>query len=195
MMKVLILSTSPRRGLTLRFCRYLMGVVRDRHPSSSVSMMDFCDFDISMASQDEFPNPTSDFQGRLLSEWKSASLIVLCSPEYNWTASAATFVLLERLGSRSFREFFENKVFALVGVSSGRGGRQPALDMSRVLSKIIGFLSASSIVSPKILEVHDAGINLDEHAESQGHAAFENAVSAFAAYSLAAAERWNLQAK
>lgn len=190
-MKVLILSTSPRKGLTLRFCQYLRTVIESQHPGSIVSLMDFCSFDVSISSQDEFPQPASDFQMQLLAEWKSASLIIICSPEYNWTASAASFVLLERMGTRSFRELFENKVFALAGVSSGRGGRQPALDLSRVLSKIIGFLSASSIVSPKILEVHDAAINLDEQANSQGHAAFEQAVGSFASYSMATAERWN----
>jgi hypothetical protein len=62
--------------------------------------------------------------------------------------------------------------------------------MGRVLSKIIGFLGTESVVSPKILEVHEVGINLDENGQSAGNPAFENSVSSFVMYSMKMAKRW-----
>jgi chromate reductase len=189
-MKVLVLSTSPRAGLTLRFSQYLVRLLTETHPDLKVSLIDFREFDLRPSGKGNFPDQDSPFQQNLLKQWAEARLIVFCSPEYNWTASAETFVLMERLGSRQFRNYFENKVFAVAGVSSGRGGRQPALDISRVLSKIIGFIPVESIVSSKILEVHDTGMNLDEHSLSRGNPVFEQAAGEFADYSIRLADRW-----
>lgn len=191
-MKILILSTSPRTGsLTLRASTYLKKVIESVDEGNSVKLMDFARFDIAPLGKGSFPsNPPGEFEAALLENWKEAHLIIFCSPEYNWTASAETFILLERLGSRNFREYFENKVFTVAGISSGRGGRQPALDISRVLSKIIGFLGTESIVSSKFLEIHEAGMNLDEQVNSSGIAAFEESVLQFVKYSLRLARRW-----
>ena len=191
-MNILILSTSPRHGsLTFRFCTYLKQEIQKQFPESHSGLINFAEFDISPFGKGSFPsNPISPFQEKLIGLWESADLIFFCSPEYNWTASAETFILLERLGGRAHINFFQNKVFALAGVSSGRGGRQPALDMGRVLSKIIGFLGTESVVSPKILEVHEVGGNLDENGQSAGHPAFEGSVSSFVEYSLKMAKRW-----
>ena len=191
-MNILILSTSPRHGsLTFRFCTYLKQEIQKQFPESHSELINFAEFDISPFGKGSFPsNPISPFQEKLIGLWESADLIFFCSPEYNWTASAETFILLERLGGRAHINFFQNKVFALAGVSSGRGGRQPALDMGRVLSKIIGFLGTESVVSPKILEVHEVGGNLDENGQSAGHLAFEGSVSSFVEYSLKMAKRW-----
>jgi chromate reductase len=191
-MNILILSTSPRHGsLTFRFSTYLKQEIQKQFPESQPGLINFAEFDISPFGKGSFPsNPISPFQEKLIGLWESADLIFFCSPEYNWTASAETFILLERLGGRAYINFFQNKVFALAGVSSGRGGRQPALDMGRVLSKIIGFLGTESVVSPKILEVHEVGGNLDENGKSAGHPSFEGSVSSFVEYSLKMAKRW-----
>ena len=190
-MNILLISASPRAGLTLRFSLFLAAYLTEKYPKASVHRMDFTGFDISPLGKGLFPaEPVTPFQQELLENWKKADLIIFCSPEYNWTASAETFILMERLGSRAFRSFFEDKVFALAGVSSGRGGRQPALDIGRVLSKIIGFMDVHSIVSSKILEVHDAGMNLNENALSLGNPVFETAVQAFSEYSIQLTSRW-----
>ena len=191
-MNILIVSTSPRKGsLTLRFSNYLSGEIKKQLPAADCRLIDFAGFDISPLGKGSFPSETaSPFQQDLLLSWEKAGLIIICSPEYNWTASAETFILLERLGNGQFRHFFDNKVFAAAGVSSGRGGRQPALDISRVVSKIIGFLGTSSIVSSKILEVHEAGSNLSEEAASCGNKAFEDSTAAFVRYTASIANRW-----
>ena len=190
-MNILLISASPRAGLTLRFSLFLAAYLTEKYPKASVHRMDFTGFDVVPLGKGLFPSePVSPFQQELLENWKKADLIIFCSPEYNWTASAETIILMERLGSRAFRSFFEDKVFALAGVSSGRGGRQPALDIGRVLSKIIGFMDVHSIVSSKILEVHDAGMNLNENALSLGNPVFETAVQAFSEYSIQLTSRW-----
>jgi chromate reductase len=191
-MNILILSTSPRSGsLTFRASTYLKEAVKSVDPEEEVHLIDFAHFDISPFGKGSFPaEPPREFQTELLQHWKNAGMIIFCSPEYNWTASAETFILLERMGNRNFRDFFDNKVFAVVGVSSGRGGRQPALDISRVLSKIIGFLGTESIVLPKFLEIHEVGVNLDENAHSTGNGLFEESVQNFIRYSLKMAKRW-----
>jgi chromate reductase len=193
-MNILILSTSPRQGsLTFRFCTYLKQEIQKQFPESQPGLINFAEFDINPFGKGSFPsNPISPFQEKLIGLWESADLIFFCSPEYNWTASAETFILLERLGSKTYIDFFQNKVFALAGVSSGRGGRQPALDMGRVLSKIIGFLGTESVVSPKFLEVHEVGGNLDENGQSAGNPAFESSVLSFVAYSMKLARRWKI---
>ena len=191
-MKILILSTSPRTGsYTLRASTYLKSVLATELPGADITLLDFAGFDISPLGKGGFPSdPTTAFQSELLESWQSASLIIFCSPEYNWTASAETFILLERMGSRTYRDFFDNKVFAVAGVSSGRGGRQPALDISRVLSKIIGFLGTESVVSSKILEIHEVGHNLNEQAQSTGSAVFEDGMRNFVRYNLRLTRRW-----
>jgi len=191
-MNILIISTSPRQSsLTFRFSTFLGKEIQKQFPESRTDLIDFAEFDISPFGKGSFPsNPISPFQANLMQKLETADLIFFCSPEYNWTASAETFILLERLGGKTYIDFFHNKVFALAGISSGRGGRQPALDMGRVLSKIIGFLGAESVVSPKILEVHEVGTNLNENGQSAGNPAFENSVSSFVVYSMKMAKRW-----
>jgi chromate reductase len=162
-----------------------------RSETSQVVVVDFDDFDIPPIGKGDFRmGSLTKFQQKLISEWEQADLIFLCSPEYNWTANAELFILFDRLGSSDFRYLFRDKVMASVGVSSGRGGRQPALDINKVLSKVISFQNEVAIISPKILEVHEASKNLNEEAEFIGLPAFEAAVRNFVDYSLLLNQRW-----
>lgn len=191
-MNILIVSASPRQNsLTFRFSKYFQKVLQARQETKRVTIVDFDAFDIPTIGKGNFKrNALSPFQEKLINEWEQADLIFLCSPEYNWTANAELLILFDRIGSQDFKHLFHDKVIASVGVSSGRGGRQPALDINKVLSKVISFLDVFSIISPKILEVHEASKNLNEEAEFIGHAAFEAAVHNFADYSLLLNQRW-----
>lgn len=191
-MNILIVSASPRQNsLTFRFSQYFQKVLQGRSETSKVSVVDFDAFDIPAIGKGDFRKGSlTVFQQKLVSEWEQADLIFLCSPEYNWTANAELLILFDRIGSSDFRHLFHDKVIASVGVSSGRGGRQPALDINKVLSKVISFLDEFTIISPKILEVHEASKNLNEDAEFIGHSAFEAAVRNFVDYSLLLNQRW-----
>ena len=80
----------------------------------------------------------------------------------------------------------------MAGISNGRGGRQPALDMTTVVNKIISFTNSYSIVSPKLYESHDTAINLDENGQFMGHEVYERTAKAFLAYTLNVAQRWTM---
>lgn len=191
-MNILIVSASPRQNsLTFRFCQYFQKMLQGRQETSRVVVVDFDNFDIPPIGKGDFRKGSlTTFQQKLISEWEQADLIFLCSPEYNWTANAELFILFDRIGGSDYRHLFQDKVFASVGVSSGRGGRQPALDINKVLSKVISFLNEFSIISTKILEVHEASKNLNEEAEFIGQPAFEAAVRNFVDYSLLLNQRW-----
>jgi chromate reductase, NAD(P)H dehydrogenase (quinone) len=191
-MDVFIISASPRQNsITSRFTQYLESVFRKQFAGTQTSRIDFDLFDFpAVGKGDVRPEGLSPFQLQLVENWRKADLVVFCSPEYNWTANGEVFIMLDRLGSRRFQELFEDKVFAFCGVSSGRGGRQPAMDMQKVLGKVVSFLGGVSVVSAKILEVHEAEKNLNEQALSNGNPIFETAVEDFVRYSFSLADRW-----
>ncbi len=196
-MKVLILSTSPRKGsLTLRFSRYLKNEILNSGIAESVHIQDFEDFDLPTIGRSKIntENP-STFQKSLLDSWNEAQVIIFCCPEYNWTTNGEVLIMTEQLSSKSFSYLFDNKVFAFAGTSSGRGGRLPALETAKVISKIISFQNQFSIVSPKILEVHEIAQNLNENSLSKGNTVFESGVQDFARYTLKVAARWVIAEK
>jgi len=190
-MNVFIIAASPRENsLTLRFATYLKKEI-EKKALGPVELIDFEEFDVPAIGKGNFGLANlTPFQAKLTQGWLKADLVIICSPEYNWTANAELFILMDRIGSADFRQLFENKVFSFVGVSSGRGGRQPALDLVKVLSKVISFIDGISIVSPKILEVHEAQKNLDSNAASVGNPVFEKATQSFIDYSLRLTDRW-----
>jgi chromate reductase len=191
-MRVFLISASPRQNsITSRFTQYLESVFLQINPEIQTSRIDFDTFDFPAIGKGNVgPENLSPFQSQLVEGWRNADLIVLCSPEYNWTANGEVFIMLDRIGSRKFQDLFEEKVFAFCGVSSGRGGRQPALDMQKVLGKVVSFLGGISIVSSKILEAHDTEKNLNETGFSNGNQVFERSAEDFARYSFSLADRW-----
>jgi chromate reductase len=191
-MKVLILSTSTRRGsLTLRFARYLKNEIQKLEEAEAVQIQSFEDFDFpSIGRGKTDPENLSTFQKNLIDSWNEAQVVIICSPEYNWTAGGEFFILTDHLSSRQFSHLFQNKVFAFAGTSSGRGGRLPALEAGKVISKIISFQNQLSVLSPKIFEAHEIGQNLSEESVSTGNPVFESGVRDFARYTMKVARRW-----
>ncbi len=137
------------------------------------------------------PTQLTDFQATLTNLWAKSELIILALPEYNWTNGGEFVNMIHQLGTKHFAHLFNNKTFALVGVSAGRGGRIPALDASVLLNKIISFTGQYSVVSPKIFEAHEVPNNLDESGNSLGNPVFDQTLREFLAYSLAVASRWS----
>lgn len=193
-MRVLILAASPRKGsLTLRFSLRLAQLAASIKDVREVHILDFDDFDIPPVGKGSFSSlELSPFQTKLVNLWESSDLIFICSPEYNWTANAELFIMLDRLGSKPFRHLFEDKTFAFVGVSSGRGGRQPALDLQRVLSKVVSFMGWFSLVSPKIFEAQEVEQNIAEDGSPTGSSRFHSFLEDFVFYNFRIARRWKL---
>ncbi|AUD01112.1 NAD(P)H-dependent oxidoreductase [Spirosoma pollinicola] len=190
-MKITLISTSPRKNSnSLRFVSYLRHLLAEEG-QHEVSIVTFEQYDIPFVGQGSVkPDHLTPFQQELIGAWDAADLVLFAMPEYNWTAPPQATNIIHQLGGPAFKHLFENKAFAMVGISNGRGGRQPALDMTTVMNKIISFTNSYSIVSPKLYESHETDKNLDEHGHFIGHEVYERTVKAFLTYTLNVAHRW-----
>ena len=190
-MKIALISTSSRKNSnSLRFVNYVRHLL-SAEGQHEVSVVTFEHYDIPFVGQGSVkPDQLTPFQQELTSAWEAADLVLFAMPEYNWTAPPQATNAIHQLGGPSFKHLFENKVFAMVGISNGRGGRQPALDMTTVMNKIISFTNSYSIVSPKLYESHETDKNLDENGQFVGHDVYERTVNAFLTYTMNVANRW-----
>ncbi|GIV44339.1 MAG: hypothetical protein KatS3mg035_1462 [Bacteroidia bacterium] len=181
-MKVLILSTSHRpESSSLRSSLYIHSIFQKK--GYTCSLIDFVNDDIPLIGKGELNyNHLTDFQKDLIQKWEEAQIIIVVTPEYNWGLNANVTNLFHQLGGDTFKHLFDNKIFGIVGVSSGRGGKFPAVDLMILISKLINFLNQYSIVSPKILELHEVPKNLNEKGELLHHGIFEKSVKDFIEY-------------
>jgi chromate reductase, NAD(P)H dehydrogenase (quinone) len=190
-MNITIISTSPRKkSNSLRFSKYIQKLSQTSD-NESVELVDFENYDVPFFGQGYIKKDAlTDFQQNLITKWEKADLVYIVMPEYNWFPDAELINLLNHLGGKDFAHLFNNKTFALAGVSAGRGGKLPAIEMNMMLGKIINFTNQYSVISPRVYESHETGVNVDENGESTGNQIFENSVKAFVDYSLVIAKRW-----
>ncbi|SOD80493.1 NAD(P)H-dependent oxidoreductase [Spirosoma fluviale] len=190
-MKITLISTSSRKNSnSLRFVSYIRNLLIN-DGQHEVSIVSFEEYDIPYVGQGSVKKDAlTPFQSELISAWESADLVLFAMPEYNWTAPPQATNAIHQLGGPGFKHLFDNKVFAMVGISNGRGGRQPALDMSTVVNKIISFTNSYSIISPKLYESHETDKNIDENGHFYGHEVYERTAKAFLEYTLNVAQRW-----
>ncbi|WP_373513969.1 NAD(P)H-dependent oxidoreductase [Persicitalea sp.] len=190
-MKVAIISTSPRQNSnSLKVAKYLKSLISAHE--SDTSLVDFREIDIPMVGQGTLDEDNlSDFQEKLITVWGDADLVVMAAPEYNWITSGQLINALHQLGKKPFLHLFNNKVFALVGVSAGRGGRQPCIEVSMIINKLIGFTKQEAIVSPLFFESHETGKNLEEDGTPTGNETYTKGMIEFVDYTLRIAKRWH----
>lgn len=190
-MKIAVISASARRqSNSLRFARYIQHTLAS-YNQPTVRVINFEDYDIPLVGQGEIdPTNLTPFQETLITTWAEADLVFFVIPEYNWSTSPQFINALDQLGGKPFAHLFDNKVFALAGVSNGRGGRQPAILMTTMLNKLINFLNGYSVISPRVYESHETPQNVDESGQSSGNDVFDRSVNAFVDYSLKIAQRW-----
>ncbi len=190
-MKIAIISTSPRKGSnSLKVAKYLKSILSEQQ--DDLSLFHFEEVDIPMVGRKKLDKDNlSEFQQKLLHVWGEADLVIFTLPEYNWTTSGELINALHQLGTKPFADLFNNKVFALVGVSTGRGGRQPCLEINMVVNKLISFLNQHSVVSPKIFESHETAKNLNAEGDSEGNDIYEKGVRDFVNFTLRIAQQWH----
>lgn len=188
-----IQSGSPQKNsLSLRVGRALQKQLENHH---TISLIDFNEFDIPFINQGIVtPDTYTSFQQKLINGWEQAQLIIVISPEYNWFPSAELVNMLHQLGNRRYTHLFDDKVFAFVGVSSGRGGRIPTTQLTTVFNKIINVFSTRGLTSPKAFESQFTRMVLDEEGNSLGNIEYDKGLNAFADYSVELATRWGGQA-
>ena len=190
-MHIALIATSSRpNSNSLRFVNYLNQLLSESN-QHTVQIVTYEHYDIPFVGQGNLnPNALTPFQQELTSAWAAADLIIFALPEYNWTAPAQATNAIHQLGTPAFKHLFADKVFAMAGISNGRGGRQPALDMGTVVNKLISFTNSYSIVSPKLYESHETDKNLDVDGQFIGHDVYERTVRSFVDYTLTVAQRW-----
>jgi chromate reductase len=151
-MYCLILSGSARKNSnTLRFSNAVHKLIVEQNHESHV--VDFNEYDFPNFNQKSinWEDPSS-FQTLVREHFTKAQLVFVHSPEYNWMPSAEILQFFNQFATNKHLALFHNKVFAMAGTSSGRGGRMPAVQLSNVVNKILGFFDGKAIVSPKIFE-------------------------------------------
>jgi len=190
-MHIALIATSSRpNSNSLRFVNYLNQLLSESN-QHTVQIVTYEHYDIPFVGQGNLnPNALTPFQQELTSAWAAADLIIFALPEYNWTAPAQATNAIHQLGTPAFKHLFADKIFAMAGISNGRGGRQPALDMGTVVNKLISFTNSYSIVSPKLYESHETDKNLDVDGQFIGHEVYERTVRSFVDYTLTVAQRW-----
>lgn len=194
-MKVAILSGSSRKdNNTIRVSKAIKTcLVRDSFNEEDVEIVDFINYDIPFFNGEELNrNTPTNFQAELYEAMKNAQIIFILSPEYNWFPSAEIVNLIHRLASGQNKDLFDEKIFATAGISAGKGGKVPAVQLTYVLNKVINFLDLQSIVSARIFESMHTPSYLDTSGNFIGDASFETALKEFIQYSVTLARRWDV---
>lgn len=188
-MNVCIISGSARaNNNTIRVGKAIASQYGTGH---SVTLVDFQQYDIPLIAQgDIMHEELTPFQKGMVKAMEEAQLIYIITPEYNWSTTPEILNWLHRFGDKNYTRLFDEKVFALVGVSTGKGGKAPALHLTGILHKIISFLELQSVVSPKLFESHFTKDVLDENGVSQGNVMYDHGLASFIAYTNQIAERW-----
>lgn len=185
-MKVGIISGSARKGNnTMRVARAISKII------DGSKVVDFQNYDIPNFSEGGLVvGQESAFQKLLISVWKESDLVFVLTPEYNWFPSAEIINMIHQLGNDQYKHVFDNKVIATIGVSAGRGGRMPAVQLGYVLNKVISFFELNSITSPKNFEAHEIMNTIDLEGNLQDNRMFNDGFTSFLDYSMKVAERW-----
>ncbi len=186
-----ILSGSSRKNSnTLRVAKAIQKQLLSKQQESIV--IDFHGYDIPNFNQENMNNnELSEWMSRVQHAMSHSELIFVLSPEYNWLPSAEMIQFINQTTSSHFGTMWENKTFAIVGTSSGRGGRLPAIHLSNAINKIISVFNYHSIVSAKIFESQFTPNALDENGNSIGNSEYDKGLTQFVDYSLSISHRFS----
>jgi chromate reductase len=185
-MKVSIISGSSREeNLTIRVAKAIKDQLIKRDNVNEVVLLDLRDNDFPSVGRKEIkPGTLSPYQENFIKSLKESSLVFICLPEYNWTTNPELINIFHQIGSKNFKACFEDKVFATAGVSNGRGGRMPCIQLHILLNKIISFIDAYGIVSPLLFESHETDKNIDENGNLLTNDLYNKTFLRFIDYSL-----------
>ncbi len=188
-MQICIISGSARANNNTH--RVSLAIELLLNANHEISVIDFKEFDIpSLAQGGLKTNALTPFQQNLIDSLFKAEVVIMVSPEYNWSATPEILNMLNLVPNKPFDQIFNNKVFAFVGVSTGKGGKVPALQMMQIVNKLISFSNNDSIVSSRIFEAHFVKEVLNENGESLGNPMFDKGLNDFCDYTIRIANRW-----
>jgi chromate reductase len=189
-MNVSIISGSARpNNNTLRVAKAIQ--LQLSNLDHLCDVVDFTFYDLPLINQGNINQDSlSEFQNNLITSWRKSDLVITISPEYNWSLTPELLNMYNALGAKDFIDLFNEKTFAFVGVSSGKGGKMPCLQLSQVVGKLVSFSNSYSFISPKIFESHFTKEVLDEHGNSLGNAMYDKGLLDYINFNLDVAERW-----
>lgn len=148
-----ILSGSARpQSNTLKVAKALAIQVKKLGHDSKI--IDFNGFDIPNFNVPFDITQLSAWQQETINSMTKSSHIIWVTPEYNWMPSAEMMQFINRMATDTFKDVWNNKTFATVGISVGIGGRMPAVTLKNVLDKCIDFMNLDSRTIAAIQEVH-----------------------------------------
>ncbi|MFM7764975.1 MAG: NAD(P)H-dependent oxidoreductase [Sphingomonadales bacterium] len=160
-------------------------LIEKRIESTRIYMPNFEDYDIPFSNGGTLkPGQLSTFSESVHDCLANSKLIFILSPEYNWFPTPEIINLINQFGKREFAECWEGKVFATCGISSGRGGRIPAIQLGYMLNKLINVMNFNSIVSAKNFESQFTPKALEQDGNSQGNAEYDAGLDNFVQYNL-----------
>jgi len=160
-------------------------LIEKRIESTMIYMPNFEDYDIPFSNGGTLkPGQLSTFSESVHDCLANSKLIFILTPEYNWFPTPEIINLINQFGKREFAECWEGKVFATCGISSGRGGRIPAIQLGYMLNKLINVMNFNSIVSAKNFESQFTPKALEQDGNSQGNAEYDAGLDNFVQYNL-----------
>ena len=188
---ITILSGSPRANSnTIRVARALKNILQELQ-DDDVRIIDYHGYDLPSANQGSVdPQNLSPWQKELYESCAQSKLLFVLTPEYNWFPSAEIIQTVHIMGSRHFKEMWNHKVIATCGVSNGRGGRMPAVQLGYSINKIISVFNFESLVSAKMFESQFTDKALDQEGRSLGNEEYMNGLRQYAEYNLKMAGKW-----
>ncbi len=186
-MKVAIISGSARKNNnTVKAAKAINKLVEN-----SV-LVDFQNYDLpSFAEGSLVRGEETSFQKQLVDAIDNCDLLFVLTPEYNWFPTSEVINMVHQLANDRYSSIFNNLVVANIGVSSGRGGRMPAVQLGYVFNKIFNYFNLDSITSPKTFEVQEISQCIDHDGNLLSNEAFNSGFKDFLAYSVKVAKRWH----
>ncbi len=187
-MKVGIISGSARKGNNTY--RVALAVKKQLGQGEIV---DFQDYDLPNFAEGWVSPPSETaFQQHLISTIDNADLLIVLTPEYNWFPSAEIINTIHQLAGPAYKHIFDNKVVTTLGVSTGRGGRMPAVQLGYVFNKIFNVFDLNSITSPRTFEAQEVLKCIDEEGNLLDNEMFNKGFKNYLDYSMKVANRWRL---
>lgn len=173
-------SNTARVGKAIR--RIL---IQAGYDPAAILMPDFHQYDIPFSNRGHIhPDSFTPFQKDVYDTMAGARLVFVLSPEYNWFPTAEIINLINQYGTRDLKQCWEGKIFATCGISTGRGGRIPAVQLSYVINKLINVMDLHSIVSAKMFESQFTAKVLGPEGESLGNEEYDKGLEKFVQYNL-----------
>lgn len=187
-MKIGIISGSARKGNNTH--RVALAIKKQLGLGEIV---DFQDYDLpNFAEGWVIPSSETTFQQHLIKTIDDAELLIVLTPEYNWFPSAEIINSIHQLAGPAYKHIFDNKVVTTLGVSTGRGGRMPAVQLGYVFNKIFNVFDLNSITSPRTFEAQEVLKCIDDDGNLLDNQIFNEGFKDYLDYSMKVAKRWQV---